>query len=593
MPYIADLHCHPQGRSFNFYRNNPEYLQEVPLEFKDLGWQPWVLPPRDQKGRNWFKQLDGKRPGSFAQSDFNRLSIGNVRLVYCSLYPLEKGFVIGKKSKTAVGKIIHTILKPLSEISSNSFLRTIFQSMQMKYPKDRILFFQGNKNDSSNLPYDYWEEFLLEYYFLATQDGVNQTHNFRYYVKDKMPLELNIDNEIAYMNDYDEVEYKMNHRYVIAQSNKHLTHMLDDTQSLSNQIVVVLTIEGGHVFSNVGTNTVATWDDIESRLMLLKNWGIANATPPTKDDLKDVASLKKWANQNNSVVKKHPIFLLNLSHHFNNHLAAHARSIPDKLRLLMDQSEGIKMGVSDIGRKSIELCLNMERVVDSNGNVTFKQTSFGNRILLDVKHLNPSARKILYYEYILPYNKQYPNDTIPIVATHVAFVGDNYLDLDALNDEEIRSIAVDLFKPNSRNGFTIWGINLCLEDIKAIAQSKGVIAMAIDQRILGNATGKSDTRDFMRNLKYVVSKAKENHYMTEEKGDSIWDLLSIASDFDGFIDPIDSCPSAMHYEEWLETLKALFYTEPLHFFMPYTKDECLKKLAWQNAVEFTKKHFPN
>jgi microsomal dipeptidase-like Zn-dependent dipeptidase len=589
---IADLHCHPQGRPFNFYRNNPSYLNEVPMEFKDMGWQPWVLPPRDHKGKNWFKQLDGKRPGSFAQSDFNRLAIGNVRLVFCSLYPLETGFVKGKTSKGFFGKIVNTLLKPISDVAANSFIRTLFQSLQMKYPKDRILFFQGKQKDGFNKSFDYWDELLYEYYFIATQDGVQQTHDFRFYKKDTLPLEINIDDEVAYMNHYEEEVFKMNHQYVIAQSNQHLRSLLLDEHQLKNTIVAVLTIEGGHVLSKEGTEQVATWEVIHTRLLQLKNWGLQPKGIPLKEDLKSMDTIKNWATDANAIRKNHPIFILNLSHHFNNFLAAHARSIPDKLRLLMDQSEGMKIGVSSLGRKVIECCLNIERV-QKNGAVSFSQTAEGHRILLDVKHLNPAARKILYYEYILPYNQQYPNDAIPIVATHVAFVGDNYLTLDALDEEEISSIAVDLFKPNARNGYTIWGINLCKEDIQAICKSKGMIALAIDQRILGNATGKSDSRDFIRNLKYVVQTAKLNHFCTEQIGDSIWDLLSIASDFDGFIDPIDTCPSAMHYNQWLDTLTSLFDSEPLSFFMPYNKEQCLQKLAWQNAVDFTVKYFPH
>ena len=590
--FFADMHIHPQGRSFNYFRNNPERITQIEAGIPKE-WSPWVLPPRDGLPKNWKRQSEGKRPGCFSQADFNRLAAGNVRLVFASLYPLESGFVRGK-DPTGFGKIMHTLLKPISFIAENNDLRALAQSLQMRYSVDRIRFFQGRTKEV----FDYWEETKLEYYFLAARDGIKQTHTFNYFAHECLGTAL--DENGFPQEQLDEYQFKLDHQYEIIQSKTHLTALLD-TQIPgkpihdNKTIAVVLTIEGGHVFSMNGDNVMLDWEIIKSRLLELKNWGKKQSSQVASSvDLKDVPALKKWIEQANGTNVSHPIFIINLSHHFNNYLAAHARSLPDKLRLIMDQSPGIINGlaVTDVGRKVIELCLGIKRI-EVNNKITFEKTNFGKRILIDVKHLNPRARAIYYEEYIVPYNTLFPEDLIPVVATHVGVVGSTYQTLAELKKQEIVSLAEDLVKRNtSRDGFTLWGINMCLEDIKVVCQSRGIIALSIDQRILGNPSGKSSAVDFVRNLLYIITESQRNKFVSEKAGNSIWDCISVASDFDGFIDPIDSCPSVMHYDKLLIDVKALLKEKPEEFFGPYTLDQSMEKVFGLNAYHFVKTHFP-
>jgi len=585
--FFADMHSHPQGRSFNYFRNNPERIIQVECGIPKE-WSPWVLPPRDGSPKNWKRQLEGKRPGCFSQADFNRLAAGNVRLVFASLYPLEGGFVRGKDPK-GFGKIVHALLKPISFIAENNNLRALAQCLQMRYSIDRIRFFQGRTKEV----FDYWEETKLEYYFLAARDGIRQTHTFNYYAHESIGTAL--DENGFPQEQLDEYQFKLDHQYEIIQSKKHLTALLDVPIQDNKTIAVVLTIEGGHVFSMNGDNVMLDWGIIQSRLLELKNWGKKLASKAASSaDLKDVSALKQWIAQANGTNVSHPIFIINVSHHFNNYLAAHARSLPDKLRLIMDQSAGMVNGpaVSDIGRNVIELCLGIKRIQIDN-KITFEKTNLGKRILIDVKHLNPRARSVYYNEYIIPYNTLFPEDLIPVIATHVGVVGSTYVTLAELKHQECVSLAEDLIKRNtSRDGFTLWGINMCLEDIKVVCQSRGIIALSIDQRILGNPSGKSSAADFVRNLVYIISACQKNKFISEKMDDSIWDCVSVASDFDGFIDPIDSCPSAMQYDNLLMDVKALVHVYTAEFFEPYTIDQCMEKLFGLNAYNFVKTHFP-
>jgi hypothetical protein len=580
--FYADMHCHPQGRAFNYFRNNPEKLEVLPNEFP-VEWSPWVLPSRDCKLKNWSKQIQGKRPGSFSQADFNRLAAGNVRLVFASLYPLETGFV-KKESKTLFGKLIKGMTEPLSILLEALDARGLAQSLQMRYPVDRIKFFQGK----SNATYDYWEETKLEYYFLAARDGVHQSHAFTYYSRECHNDTITEEDIIA--ERIPSTIFPLDHSYEIVQSKTHLETLLRNEK----KIAVVLTVEGGHVFSVTRDNKPESWSVVQSRLRELKHWGRKRTDQATSADLKNPEALRHWMNNGTGAFISNPIFILNLSHHFNNYLAAHARSLPDKLRLIMDQSKGIDVNhpLSDIGRKVIESCLNI-RTVNSNGVTTFENVVDGNRILIDVKHMNPASRKVYYNEFIIPYNKQNPDKHIPVIATHIGVVGHKYPTLDSLKSQELISFVGDLFKRNSsKEGFTVWGINMCLEDIEVICKSSGMIALSIDQRILGNATGKSHAEDFVRNLKFIINEAKKSNYRTEAVGDSVWDVTAIASDFDGFIDPIDCCPSTLCYTQLRQEIVSILKSESLDFFTPYSRDICMDKLFGLNAFEFTQKHFP-
>ncbi|ABG57641.1 hypothetical protein [Cytophaga hutchinsonii] len=580
--FYADMHCHPQGRSFNYFRNNPSAITKASQNLPKQ-WSPWVLPDADGSIENWSKQLKGKRPGHFSQADFNRLAAGNVRLVFASLYPLEKGFVTGKVS-TGFGQLLHALLKPFSFLSENNTLRALVQSLQMRYPAKRIRFFQGKTSE----PFNYWEETKAEYYFLAAHDGVQQEQTFKYF--------SDTCNSDRHANTTHQIHaFQLNHRYEIVQSKEHLETLISDIEKTNNCIAVVLTIEGGHVFSTDSSDKLLSWPAIHKRLLELKNWGRKiSETDAEKKDLNNIHALKEWMDQATGTYLHNPIFILNLSHHFNNYLACHARSLPDKLRLLMDQSEGMfeEDAISKTGRQVIECCLNIKCV--KNGNDILIEEGFqGNRILIDVKHMSPAARAIYYRDYIIPHNTKHPENKIPVVATHAGVVGPGYETLETLKEQDLNCLIKDVIKQDvTKFNFTSWGINMCLEDIKVIVQSGGIIALSLDQRILGNPGGKSGTEDFARNLQYIISEAKQHGFVSEEINNSIWDSVAIASDFDGFIDPIDECPSAICFEQFHDLLKKHLSKEAETFFEPYTIDICLEKLFGLNTYNFTRNYFP-
>ena len=83
---FADIHCHPHMRSFNWLHKpwNPK---------KGEKYNPWwIILPK-------FKaSAQGKRAAAYSQCDMAQVINGNLKLAIISLYPMEKGWVTGRKT---------------------------------------------------------------------------------------------------------------------------------------------------------------------------------------------------------------------------------------------------------------------------------------------------------------------------------------------------------------------------------------------------------------------------------------------------------------------------------------------------------------
>lgn len=102
-PFMVDLHCHPNIKSFQSGHPKPQYTMWDKIEhnYVDTGLMRMI---RNNTG-HIHKQ---------SQCSFNQLLDGNVRVINLSLYPFERGFVnlrnvpglmIGKNSDTLISHI--------------------------------------------------------------------------------------------------------------------------------------------------------------------------------------------------------------------------------------------------------------------------------------------------------------------------------------------------------------------------------------------------------------------------------------------------------------------------------------------------------
>ncbi|MEP2057497.1 MAG: membrane dipeptidase [Maribacter litoralis] len=208
----VDLHCHPAlkpyGKSFNYKKkgwNNPHRSRRNSI------WK-YDPPSLTDKLLNYVINLT-----KFSQSNFTSLAKGDVKIVFASLYPLEKGFFV-------------------NDIKSD-FLRDLTGNFATGIGKKRIDAVQAMTNYFQDLEreYDFYKQ--LNEKIIRLPEG-----QFRYKL----------------VNNYSEVE-----------------DIFKEDQIGPRTIAVVFTIEGLHVL-NSNLNKPPNETDFLKNLKKIKAWD----TPP-------------------------------------------------------------------------------------------------------------------------------------------------------------------------------------------------------------------------------------------------------------------------------------------------------------------------
>jgi len=287
-----------------------------------------------------------------------------------------------------------------------------------------------------------------------------------------------------------------------------------------------------------------------------------------------------------------PVFFITFAHHFNNRLCGHAHSIPDKGKLLLDQSKNLNKGFNENGRRIARELLGLDRNLDRNPKL-------GYRILLDVKHMSATSRKEYYEEIVLPCLMN--GDPIPVIASHCGYSGIEKLEDHIRNyDQE-----VDDYSDSRTQKFNAWNINICDEDIEVILKSGGVFGLSFDQRILGitkkdKETNRNGIQLLWENMKGIVSGVYSNENLTDDQKSQIWKSMTIGTDFEGLIDPTDFYPTALEFEIFANNLvfeidQERQKSESLFLAHLKSREDCEKLVddfCFTNAENFVLRNFP-
>lgn len=552
---FADLHCHPHMRAFN-------WLHKGGKDENNSSYHPWyIILPK-------FKAIEaGRRAAAYSQCDPVKLENGHVNLVFASLYPMEKGWVTGRKQfvkggivnlkkvfgNTLFNSLVSTCLsETLGQIGIRVGLdrrgkiafRDLLQAIYMKLPLTRVNFFQSDK-------YDYFKEFGEERKFLKKKAGL-KTRSAIF-----IPLQKRLFvNQKRIRRKHPDI-LDATGTYVLAKDGQDVKNIID----IEKKTAFVLTIEGANVFNSL--------DD-------------------THHIISKIKEVKSWAE---------PVFFITYAHHFYNHLAGHAHSIPDYGKPFLDQEEGMDSGFTDKGREVIRYILSL------NSSMDYKPDELGHRILIDVKHMNAISRKEFYNEIIEPCRAK--NDLFPVIASHMAYSGRNTLAelIDNMPNENDFS-----FTERFGHKFNNWNINLCDEDVITIFKTGGVIGINLDQRVLGVSREDRHEREkhilyFWANIKGMMQAIMESSEPGLPAREKIPDLFCIGTDFDGYIDPIDKYPTSLHFknsikgEVWVKGLRTdLIDTinrdpdkDKFLFGLEVTK--LVDKICFDNAFDFVVKWF--
>ncbi|WP_340113174.1 hypothetical protein [Maribellus mangrovi] len=537
---FADLHCHPHMRSYNWLhkRRRPE---------KQSRYNPWwiVLPKQKSEEK-------GKRAAAYTQCDMAKITNGNLKLAFVSLYPLEQGWVTGRKdSKKIVARNLKKFLGDtvLNEVVSsvlNRFLRFIgndeggglavrdfIQAIYMKIPLRRVNYVQSRH-------YDYYKELNEEREFLLKRN--EKPTETELYIP--FPKRLFVSKKKVLENHAGDL--KANGTYEIALNGADVEKIVKNDKT-----AFVLTIEGANVF-----NSHEDYKAIEQKLAQIKRW-------------------------------EQPLFFITFTHHFYNHLAGHAHSIPDIGNLLLDQSEGMNTGITEKGKKVLRYLL----ALDENGK--YVPMKLGRRILIDVKHLSARARREYYKEFVLPSLKT--DHPIPVIASHVAYSGVKTLDdhITRMPDEKNGD-----FSERYGHKFNNWNINICDEDVVIIFKTGGVVGINLDQRVLGVA--KDDIEKNETHASYVWQNIKSMMKAVVLSDDpeikskkEIVNTFCLGTDFDGFIDPLNSYPTVLDFKQLAGDLIAEIEADPEKESLLFgvSHEKFVQKVCFDNAFDFVVKHF--
>jgi len=286
-----------------------------------------------------------------------------------------------------------------------------------------------------------------------------------------------------------------------------------------------------------------------------------------------------------------------VTHSFNNELCGHAHSFPAIGSKVMNQRKRMDAGFTRLGWRVLRKLLALD---DANR----PDPSQGYRVLIDVKHLAARSRKQYYERVVRPCAER--GDLIPVIASHCGYSGIRTLDehIDAIKRKQETD---DHRVVRDGRHYYAWSINMCDEDIRIIHRTHGLFGLSFDQRMLGMHQSRKKhsrveaLRAIYNNICGVLGVIYRDPALSDEEKRRAWDMITIGTDFDGYIDPVNGYPTNIelrlmgeHLADYLEReSKKSFAPACLrHFDATFTPEKAVEQFAIGNAASFVRRHYP-
>ena len=182
---------------------------------------------------------------------------------------------------------------------------------------------------------------------------------------------------------------------------------------------------------------------------------------------------------------------------------------------------------------------------------------------------------------------------IPLIISHGAANGLRSMDDKVIDIKETGTTFMD------------GDINFYDDEIVALAKSKGIIGLQLDERRIAD-------KETVKRLKNSLWITKIRHYRSSLLWNQIqhvaklldrhnlfaWDCMAIGSDFDGIIDPLNGYlthETIVHLEEYIERHAFNYMNDrgmtALKPFNRIASDEIVQRLFHSNAMAFMRKNF--
>jgi len=552
----ADFHCHPAARAYDTRRLLPS--EEISSS------HPWAIPQSDKL--NLTSSLLSKN----GQSDLAKCVRSGTKLLFASLSPPEKGFFRGVKGtrvdKTFIQhlhehwheqgheKAIAWLVKELKTIPGYANLKpsdfAFIHSRTMNLKAGQVKRIQNGM-------YDYFEELKNEYRFFLRKAGQFTATS----------EEIQLD-ESGIKRKWWGSYHLVSHGHEV------------NVSAERDEIIIVPTLGGIHSLGIGNPEDDALHPGEKPRDIDLVTLKHRIRQLKGEESLQD-PTLPTW---------KHAPFYITFAQNFYNTLCGHTKNFPLQARLLFDQQKGQDLDIThaciDIWREF----LGLDKELRPNGS---------KRILIDINHMSAAARFTYYKEIIKPFNKENPQNPLPVIASHAGYAG-----LDSLEDMVQNATKKKETDDFYIKGFLAWSINLCDQDVIEICRSRGLLGISFDKRLLGTEPhawlngmnfGPLDRhralRMFRRTLEQFIRIPFE--YNLPEPL-LVWDRICMGTGFDGDMQPMPRYSSVLQFslfeQDLVDVLDNMKREEPM-WFGSYRSEELARKICFENAYEFVRKHY--
>jgi hypothetical protein len=510
---------------------------------------------------NWFRlriKDDFVGIPEYSQADFTKLAKARVQIIFCALIPPEQKFMFSKWAPP-VGPKVEKMVSGLLSI-----------------PYAKIQGYQSPQ-------YDHYQ--LL--------------------IEERNRLFANANNPVQIRDG----GRTINAQYTICNTFAEVQQVIQRNRTNTNQwtIAVIPAVEGAHALGR-------------GHLHL---YGAMNPDAPDALFMERLDKLKGLgADSDSGKVWQHPPLLMNLTHAFDNGLCGQAQALSGMMRDIFEYDEpyephdqgpnfsvGLHKGITPLGERVILRMLNLDAESAARPNP-------GRSIIPDIKHMSLPARQ-RYYEILDQANAGRPVDKrIPVVMSHAGVTGTAFPTPADLNgrtlEQYLHGTDVDDAYKNAE-GFNPWSINLYNEELVRIHETRGLIGLIMEERILGGkkkikklkaalegrAGLKNPFRGYTKTgmctklltdqIFHVVDTVFRS--ATTVAPAQVWDVLCIGSDFDGQINPVDYITEATDFPQMkTELIRQLGEPRFVPFYAGQTPEQLADKICQENVVGFLERN---
>ncbi|MBU2951073.1 hypothetical protein KO493_10235 [Tamlana agarivorans] len=502
---IADLHCHPSFKPANNHEINDIWSYKrnpcTKLMFKGV---------LGVSVRRILVNLFVKDLATYTQSNLDSCHEGENRLLFLSIYPIERQFIKPDRPFQSASFTQRIILGKVFGIGLKKHLDSKIFQVLTGFSEAKVTNYLESAHESRCI--DYFDtDLACEYQYL------NDSHN----------------TQSPNIEGANQPSFKLVSNY-------------EEYVALANQNIIagIVTIEGMHALGKYRS------DDLFGD-KLIDGLSESNQTELKTNFILNVSRLK------NKAEFKYTPFFITFAHHFNNLLTGHAKSFGEAKNKaipgfsnVFNQKSGLDFGISSFGKVLIKKHL-------------LSRTN-GQRILIDTKHMSLEARND-YFDIVKSLRAE--GDQVPIVVSHTAINGiptraraakqpdTNQLDKNSyISRWDINITDQDITEVFDSNGI----IGVCMHDGR-MPGGKFKALMKSYKRRLSNPESlkRLHTQMFLTNIFHIV-KVNLNHiraYNTCNEANPIleidaWKTICLGSDNDGIVDPFDHFNKSSHLSDF-------------------------------------------